>query len=287
MKRIYILISTGILALSLTSCGTENLGEAGEEPTVIATEENSEQGSAFESQTTTPEEDSVHPLDDENRKMTIEDDYVFITTLGARGSLEFVDSDDPRVTDLDSFLATTAGIDAPDIFANDTADSWKYLVADVDNLAGFEDADMHQVILYDSQGSTYTFTNAFRIIDASLALDQVGTDFFMGEESLYNEPSSITFDEYDEIQTLGYDVQEHLPRSIPAQETGTFILAMPTDDVALPYEIDMVTVAAHGDFDEVYAYNVPMDEYEEWLVDDEYGVDWDVYNPESDGNGNY
>lgn len=287
MKRIDILIPAGILVLSLTSCGDEGAGQIEEGSTSIAIDEYSEQRADPKTQMEAPGSNDIHPLDDENRKMTTEDDYVFITTLGAKGSLEFVDSDDQRVTDLDSFLVTTAGIDAPDIFANDTADSWEYLVADVDNLAGFEDANMHQVILYDSQGSTYTFTNAFRVIDASLALDQVGTDFFMGEESLYLEPYSITFDEYDAIQTLGYEVQEHLPQSIPAQETGTFILAMPTDDIALPHEIDMVTVAAHGDFDEVYAYNVSMSEYEEWLVDDEYGVDWDIYNPESDGDGNY
>src|SRR5699024_6037750 len=210
--------------------------------------------------------------------MTTDDDYVFITSMGTKGNLEYVDSADQRVTQLNDCLVDIAGIDADDVLANETAESWEYLVVDVDNTAGVEDVDMAQVIFWDTEGSTYTFTNAFGIIGESLALGHVSTDFFhLGEHS-------ITFDEYDQIQNIGYDVQEQLPQSAAPQETTTFILAMPTDDVELPHDLEMVTVSAHGDFDEVYAYNITMDEYEEMLTQEEHGVDWEVYEPESVDN---
>lgn len=276
MKRIQIVSTIGVAGLILVACGSDDAGQADINPRIVAVDEAPDQQAEQDTQADTPSDAGTHPLDDESLHMTTEDDYVFITTMGAKGTLEFVEGDDPRVADLDNFLEQMAGIDAPDIFDNETADSWKYLVADVDNFGGFEDVDMRQVTLYDAQGATYTFTNAYRIIDESLALEQVAMDFFVHEESLYDEPYSITFDEYEEIRAFGYAVQDELPRSVTEQETGTFVLAMPADDVELPHDLDMVTVAAHGEFDEVYAYNVPMSEYEGWLPDEEYGMDWEM-----------
>ena len=50
---------------------------------------------------------------------------------------------------------------------------------------------------------------------------------------------------------------------------------MPAEDLVPPHELELVEVAAHGDFDQALAYNLSMDVYEKWLDEypNEYGQD--------------
>lgn len=294
--RSYILLATVVLALS--ACGTDDPGQAGSAPTAIATEDTEHQPPSADSQSAPSDLSSIDSIDFENLEMTTDDELVFISSMGAKGTLEFVGDDDPRVADLENYFTSRAAVNGTGLFAEDISGNWEYLVAEVDNLAGLENVNMSSVTLFDSDMTTYTFTNAYSHVQDSNLIGDIGHGFALGVDP--ENPSTseefknleVSPEEFWNVRDLSGEAGDAVTQSIGPQEQATFVLVMLADDIELPHELEMVEVATYGDLTHAPAYNLPMDEYEEWLAEyeneqeyeyeDQHGHDWEHYYQESD-----
>jgi len=283
--KIKLYVPLAIAALALSACGGDAPGQAGPSPTALANEENDQETPSADPRPATSDQSNTEFFDFENLEMTTEDDFVFISSMGAKGTLELVSSDDPRVADLEHYFIERAALDGTGLFGNEISKDWQYLVAEVDNLEGVDDVDMASVTLFDTDMTAFTFTNAYWHVEDSMLLGHIGMGLAAGVDPESKNTSEayknleVSPEEFEKVQELAIEVQDALTISIGPEEQATSVLAMPAEDLVLSYELELVEVAAHGDFDQALAYNLPMDEYEKWLADypNEYGQDGDVY----------
>lgn len=244
MKKIITFIGTGLLALSLASCSVnqplENLAPT-PSPVETVVEVNPEDLSS-----TGVNFNDVTP---EDLKYTMDDEYLFISSANAEGSIKFVESDDPRVADIDKYLKMTGTKEA------------MYLEVEVDNRKGTEVANMYEVTFYDPEGVGYRFEKAMNLVDLYSPVENSDGTYWTGDGF-----KELTKSEYSTLKQMSVSMDKELTWALDPMEKGTFILVAPHDGVPTPTEFEGVQVMAHGVFDEVRAYDVLASEYKEWKM---------------------
>lgn len=259
MKKFFAVLSAVALAVSLTACASSAEPEAA---APSATE------AATPSPKPTPGKGNIASdgtdfttIKEGDLKSTTDIEYSFITGNNTMGTIEFVDSTDPRVKDIEKYLKDATGYHR------------EYIIADVDNRKGTEVANMYSVKIYDEAGSSYEFTNVYNLIEDAKPvwnIDDTYTTAFGDKE--------LTEAEYRALSDRGSKLSEAQTWAIDPLEKATFILALEIDEGDLPKEITGVSVMAHGAFDEVPAHNPLASEYREWMAAQEAGVEWEAYD---------
>lgn len=186
-------------------------------------------------------------LTPEDIKPNIKQDFEFISSHGAKGSLEFVTGKDPRVAKIEKFRKASGGFHT------------EYLIAEVDNREGTEVANMLQVDIYDPEGLSYTYRKASDLISEWRPYTPDGDTYMKAGGT-----EKLTDDEYTKLEKQAVALDEELTWAIDPLEKSTFILAMPIEAKGMPTELTGVSVSAHGMFDTVSAYNPLASEWKEW-----------------------
>jgi len=221
--KIKLYVSLAIAALALSACGSDAPGQAGASPTAIANDGNDHETPSASSQPATCDQ-STEFFDFENLEVTTEDNFVFISSMGAKGTLELVSTDDPRISDLEHYFIERAALDGMGLFGNEISKDWEYLVAEVDNLEGVADVDMTSVTLFDSDMTALTFTNAYSHVEDSMLLGDIG----MGFATSVDPASRNTWEEYKNLEVspeefwnvrdLASELQDALTLSVGPEE---------------------------------------------------------------------